>query len=142
LILTNHMPNDHLLTSQSSQPSALRAQDVSKVVALGTQTLTILRDVNFAVERGESLAIVGPSGSGKSTLLALLAGLDLPTSGALLAGDQTISAMDEEARAAWRARDVGFVFQAFQLLPALTALENVMLPLELAGWERRPRRVL
>ncbi len=95
--------------------------------------LTIVDDVSFTVERGESLAIVGPSGSGKSTLLALLAGLDVPTSGAVMLLGQDLATLDEDGRAAVRARHVGFVFQAFHLVPSLTALENVMLPLELAG---------
>jgi putative ABC transport system ATP-binding protein len=95
--------------------------------------LTILDDVSFTVEPGTTVAIVGASGSGKSTLLGLLAGLDLPSSGRVIAAGQDIFALDEDARAAWRARHVGFVFQSFQLLPQMTALENVMLPLELAG---------
>jgi putative ABC transport system ATP-binding protein len=94
--------------------------------------LTIVDDVSFTVERGQSLAIVGPSGSGKSTLLAILAGLDTPTRGAVFLNGSELTALDEDGRAAARARHVGFVFQAFHLVPSLTALENVMLPLELA----------
>ena len=95
--------------------------------------LTILDDVGFAVDPGDTVAIVGASGSGKSTLLGLLAGLDLPTSGRVVASGQDLFALDEDRRAQWRAANVGFVFQSFQLLPQMTALENVMLPLELAG---------
>jgi putative ABC transport system ATP-binding protein len=107
--------------------------------------LTILDDVSFTVEPGTTVAIVGASGSGKSTLLGLLAGLDLPSAGRVIAAGQDIFALDEDARAAWRARHVGFVFQSFQLLPQMTALENVMLPLELAGdagAESRARELL
>ncbi|BAL24530.1 ABC transporter ATP-binding protein [Azoarcus sp. KH32C] len=99
----------------------------------GQGTLEILKDVSFAVERGASVAIVGASGSGKSTLLGLLAGLDVPSEGSVRIRGTDIFTLDEDARAALRGEAVGFVFQSFQLLPALTALENVMLPLELAG---------
>ena len=95
--------------------------------------LTILADVSFEVRAGEAVAIVGVSGSGKSTLLALLAGLDTPSAGAVRIDGHDLYALDEDGRAALRGRMVGFVFQSFQLLPAMTALENVMLPLELAG---------
>ncbi len=95
--------------------------------------LSILEDVSFRVARGDTAAIVGASGSGKSTLLGLLAGLDLPSAGRVVVGGQSLFDLDEDGRAAWRARHVGFVFQNFQLLPQMTALENVMLPLELAG---------
>ncbi len=95
--------------------------------------LTILDDVSFSVAEGETVAIIGSSGSGKSTLLALLAGLDTPTSGAVWLAGERIDNRDEDARAACRAGRVGFVFQSFQLLPTMTALENVMLPLEIAG---------
>ncbi len=95
--------------------------------------LTILHDVEFDVEAGETVAIVGASGSGKSTLLGLLAGLDEPTSGQVQVFGQDLFSMDEDGRAQWRARHVGFVFQSFLLMPHMTALENVMLPLELAG---------
>jgi len=111
----------------------LRAQSLSKVVQSGETPLTILDDVSFEIESGASVAVVGASGSGKTTLLGLLAGLDRPTSGEVWLDGQGLSTLDEDARAALRQRLLGFVFQSFQLLPALTALENVMLPLELAG---------
>ena len=95
--------------------------------------LSILRDISFALEAGQTVAIVGASGSGKSTLLGILAGLDTPSSGTVQLAGQDLFALDEDQRAALRARHVGFVFQSFQLMPNLTALENVMLPLELAG---------
>jgi putative ABC transport system ATP-binding protein len=102
-------------------------------VADGQGVLHILQDVRFAVGAGESVAIVGASGSGKSTLLGLLAGLDVPAAGSVRVRGTDLFALDEDARAALRGASIGFVFQSFQLLPALTALENVMLPLELAG---------
>ena len=95
--------------------------------------MTIVRDVNLQIYAGESVAIVGASGAGKSTLLALLAGLDTPTSGRVRLAAQDLTALNEDGRAKLRAERVGFVFQSFHLIPALTALENVMLPLELAG---------
>ena len=111
----------------------VQAAGLTKQVMSGDQPLTILRDVTFAVEAGESLAIVGASGSGKSTLLGLLAGLDVPSSGSVLLHGTDLFALDEDGRARLRGELAGFVFQSFQLLPALNALENVMLPLELAG---------
>ena len=111
----------------------LSAEQVSKSVNFAGAPLNILHNVSFNVAAGASLAIVGASGSGKSTLLGLLAGLDTPSSGAITLAGQTMSALNEDGRAALRARHVGFVFQQFQLLPALNALENVMLPMELAG---------
>ena len=111
----------------------IRAEALTKIVKSGDDPLTILDGVSFAVEPGRSIAIVGASGSGKTTLLGLLAGLDRPTSGEVRIDGQALSTLDEDARAALRQRLLGFVFQSFQLLPALTALENVMLPLELAG---------
>jgi len=102
-------------------------------VKSGGSDLVILRDIDLEVTRGEAVAVVGASGSGKSTLLAILAGLDTPTAGSVQIDGQDIFALDEDARAELRGRAVGFVFQSFQLLPALSALENVMLPLELSG---------
>lgn len=129
------MPFD---ASTASNPTAnpaavLRAEGLGKTVALPHTQLTILDEVALDLRAGEALAIVGASGSGKSTLLSLLAGLDTPSRGDCWLADARISAMDEDQRAAVRARHVGFVFQNFQLLPTLTALENVMLPLELRG---------
>ena len=111
----------------------IRAHDLSKTVRSGDSPLTILDGVTFDVAAGATVAIVGPSGSGKTTLLGLLAGLDRPTRGDVWLGDTALNGLSEDARAALRRRWLGFVFQSFQLLPALTALENVMLPLELAG---------
>ncbi len=120
--------------SPPSRP-LLSAERLTKTVTSGDAPLTILDEVSFGIASGESVAIVGASGSGKTTLLGLLAGLDRPTAGEVRIGGQALSGLDEDARAALRQRLVGFVFQSFQLLPALTALENVMLPLELAGAE-------
>ncbi len=113
--------------------SVLKAESISKEVTSPEGPLTIVREVELDIAAGESVAIVGPSGAGKSTLLALLAGLDVPTSGQVWLAGQNLTALDEDGRARLRAERVGFVFQAFHLVPALTALENVMLPLELAG---------
>jgi len=113
----------------------LRASGIGKTVKSGQSDLVILREIDLEVMAGEALAIVGVSGSGKSTLLALLAGLDTPTAGSVRLDGVDLYSLDEDARAELRGRTVGFVFQSFQLLPALTALENVMLPLELAGRE-------
>ncbi|NMG03414.1 ABC transporter ATP-binding protein [Azoarcus taiwanensis] len=113
----------------------MRVSDLAKSVPMrdGSGKLDILQGVSFSVGAGESVAIVGASGSGKSTLLGLLAGLDVPSEGLVEIQGVDIFRLDEDARAALRGESVGFVFQSFQLLPALTALENVMLPLELAG---------
>ncbi|MDH1443492.1 ABC transporter ATP-binding protein [Pseudomonas sp. GD03721] len=113
--------------------SILAARNLSKVVNSAEGTLTILHDLDLELNKGDSLAIVGASGSGKSTLLGLLAGLDLPSGGAVLLAGKNLSELDEDQRARLRAEHVGFVFQSFQLLDSLTALENVMLPLELEG---------
>ena len=132
-----------------SQPTPgdalLRAEHLGKQVNSPDGVLTILDGVSLSIRRGESAAIVGPSGSGKSTLLGLLAGLDVPTRGSVWLDGEEFSALDEDARALRRAREIGFVFQSFHLLPGLTALENVMLPLELgegADAERTGREVL
>ena len=109
------------------------ARGIGKTVKSGTNDLVILREIDLAVTSGEAVAVVGASGSGKSTLLAILAGLDTPTSGAVELEGRDLFSLDEDARAELRGRAVGFVFQSFQLLPSLTALENVMLPLELAN---------
>lgn len=111
----------------------LEAQGIGKQVSSPEGTLTILSDVSFQVLAGESVAVVGASGAGKSTLLALLAGLDLPSKGHVVLNGSNLSTLDEDGRARVRAEDVGFVFQSFHLVPSLNALENVMLPLELAG---------
>lgn len=113
--------------------SIISVEHVFKAVTDSTGTLEILRDIDFALNARETAAIVGASGSGKSTLLSIIAGLDTPTGGTVRLAGQDIFALDEDARAALRARQVGFVFQSFQLLGNLTALENVMLPLELDG---------
>jgi putative ABC transport system ATP-binding protein len=112
---------------------AIHADKLNRTVALGDRSLTILDDVSLSVNDGETIAIVGASGSGKTTLLGLLAGLDRPNSGYVAWHGETISTLSEDALAKKRQGTVGFVFQSFQLLPALTALENVMLPLELAS---------
>ncbi len=111
----------------------IAVRHVSKRVTDSTGTLTILHDIDFALAARESAAIVGASGSGKSTLLSLMAGLDVPSEGTVVLDGTDLFALVEDARAAVRARKLGFVFQSFQLLPNLTALENVMLPLELLG---------
>jgi putative ABC transport system ATP-binding protein len=111
----------------------LKAENLCKQVSSPEGPLTIVDNVSLAILAGESVAVTGPSGAGKSTLLALLAGLDAPTRGRVLLEGQDLTRLDEDGRARLRAQRVGFVFQSFHLLPALTALENVMLPLELAG---------
>ena len=117
--------------------SIISVEHVFKAVTDSTGTLEILRDIDFALKARETAAIVGASGSGKSTLLSIIAGLDTPTRGTVRLAGHDLFAMDEDARAALRAKQVGFVFQSFQLLGNLTALENVMLPLELAGQPAR-----
>ncbi len=111
----------------------LEAHGISKQVSSPEGPLTILSNVSFGISAGETVAVVGPSGAGKSTLLALLAGLDLPTEGHVVLNGSNLSELDEDGRARVRAESVGFVFQSFHLVPSLNALENVMLPLELAG---------
>lgn len=117
--------------------NAIQVSGLCQRVADATGELTILNNISFTIPLGQSVSITGPSGSGKSTLLGLMAGLDTPTEGTVYLLDQDLFAMNEDGRAALRAKSVGFVFQSFHLLPNLTALENVMLPLELAGHEAR-----
>jgi putative ABC transport system ATP-binding protein len=111
----------------------IEAQNLSKQVSSPEGTLTILDDIHLRIDEGEAVAVVGASGSGKSTLLGLLAGLDAPSAGRVSVDGVDLGTLDEDGRARLRAGRIGFVFQSFQLLPGLTALENVMLPLELAG---------
>ena len=111
----------------------LIAREVTKEYMSGGQKLAVLRDVSFTIQEGEFVAIVGPSGSGKTTLLGLLAGLDTPTRGTVLLDDSDLTRLSENDRARLRGEKVGFVFQTFQLIPTLTALENVQVPLELRG---------
>ncbi len=123
----------------------VETRGLGKTVPSGAGRLTILQDIDFAAQAGEAVAILGASGSGKSTLLGLMAGLDVPTAGRVWLDGTDITELDEDGRARLRARLLGFVFQSFQLLPAFTALENVMLPLELAGVaeaEDRARQML
>jgi putative ABC transport system ATP-binding protein len=120
----------------------LRAERLSKKVTSPEGWLTILDRVDLQVRQGETVAIAGPSGAGKSTLLGLLAGLDVPSEGRVWLRDVELTALDEDGRAALRADNVGFVFQSFHLIPSLTALENVMLPLELAGAEHPAQAAL
>lgn len=129
------MSQQHALSAhaQTDLEVVLKVENLTKQVSSPEGLLTIVRDVSFSIEAGERVAIVGASGAGKSTLLALLAGLDTPTSGRVLLAGTDLTSLDEDGRARLRAARVGFVFQSFHLVPALTALENVMLPLELAG---------
>ena len=113
----------------------IKAENLQKRVPMAGGELEILKGINLEIKSGETVAIVGASGSGKSTLLGLLAGLDQASAGRVLIGDTDLGALDEDGRALLRGREIGFVFQSFQLLPALTALENVMLPLELNAQE-------
>jgi putative ABC transport system ATP-binding protein len=128
------------ITLMNTPEFALKAEKLSKIVTSPEGMLTILDQVSLQVSPGERIAITGASGAGKSTLLGLLAGLDLPSSGKVWLGPHELTALDEDGRAALRANEVGFVFQSFHLIPSLTALENIMLPLELASHEQ-PREV-
>ncbi len=120
-------------TSDTENVSMLACEALHHEYLSGGKRLTVLKDITFRLEAGGFLAIVGPSGSGKTTLLGLLAGLDRPTSGRVILDNVDLAALDEDARARFRRQRVGFVFQAFQLIPTLTARENVQVPLELAG---------
>jgi len=119
--------------SSHSQVNVIQVSGLTKQVSTFEGNLTILSDINFSVKSGDSIAIVGASGSGKSTLLSLLAGLDVASEGDVVLDGQSLNSLDEEARAKVRADKIGFVFQSFMLVQSLTALENVMLPAELAG---------
>jgi len=132
---TKKATNLRMVNQSTDNAAVLAAHDISKEVSSPEGTLTILADVSFNIRAGESVAVVGPSGAGKSTLLALLAGLDLPTRGYVELNGANLSELDEDGRARVRAESVGFVFQSFHLVPSLNALENIMLPLELAGAE-------
>ncbi len=127
--------------------SMIVAKDLEQTYMSGGRPLTVLQDINLSIEHREVVAIVGPSGSGKTTLLGLFAGLDLPSGGSVTLDGQNLNALSEDDRALFRAESVGFVFQSFQLIPTLTALENVLVPLELlpsgaAGSEDRARELL
>ena len=133
------------MTTIPTETPIVTAQGVAKQVAVAGGTLDILTDITFSVAAGDSVAVVGVSGSGKSTLIGLLAGLDLPSAGRITLAGEELNGLDEDGRARLRGRQVGFVFQSFLLLPGMTALENVMLPLELAGAadaEQQARRLL
>ncbi len=119
--------------SKNKKSPFIEAKNISKTVPNGLESLSILSDINLSVDPGNSLAILGPSGCGKSTLLGILAGLDVPSSGDVIWSSRVISSLDEEQRADLRKGYLGFVFQSFQLLPHLNALENILLPLELIG---------
>ena len=125
----------------NKQSNSIVAEHVGKLVNTADGDLAILHDLSFQIEQGESVAIIGASGSGKSTLLSLLAGLDLPSTGQIDLMGQSLNLLDEDGRARLRGQFVGFVFQSFQLLPHLTALENVMLPLEMAGLDQSEARL-
>jgi putative ABC transport system ATP-binding protein len=120
--------------------AVLRCQSLGRTYRSGGRDLTVLKDITFRLDSGEFLAILGPSGSGKTTLLGLLAGLDRPSTGTVHLDGQELGSLDEDERARLRAQKVGFVFQSFQLIPTLTALENVQVPMELRGQANAPER--
>jgi len=128
--------------NKAIEDAVLAARNVSKEVSSPEGSLTILSNVSFEIDKGDSVAVVGASGAGKSTLLALLAGLDLPTEGEIWLNGVNLTNLDEDGRAELRAASVGFVFQSFHLVPSLNALENVMLPLELAGKDSPRQKAL
>jgi putative ABC transport system ATP-binding protein len=121
------------LSEPSTRPPAIRVIALTKSIETATHRVDILRGIDFEIQHGEFVAIMGPSGSGKSTLLGLLAGLDSPTSGKIILAGDDITGLDEDKMALLRGRKIGFVFQSYQLLPTLTAEENVLLPFELTG---------
>lgn len=125
----------------NKQSNSIVADQIGKLVNTADGDLLILHDLSFQIGQGESVAIVGASGSGKSTLLSLLAGLDIPSSGHIQLMGQNLNQLDEDGRARLRGQFVGFVFQSFQLLPHLTALENVMLPLEMSGIDQAQAKI-
>lgn len=131
--MANQHPAEQSVSACASNQPIIQVSHLTREVDTGEIRLTILQDINFQVDAGESIAVVGASGSGKSTLLGLLAGLDVPTRGTVFLDGTDIFKLDEDERAGLRGRLLGFMFQSFQLLPSLTALENVMLPLELSG---------
>lgn len=126
----------------TSTSEFLLVSQVSKTVKSGDETIVILRDINLQIKRGESIAIIGTSGTGKTTLLTLLAGLDLPTTGEIEFLQQRLSQLNEDQRALIRLNHLGFIFQSFELLDTLTALENVMLPLEIRYFPRKKAKAL
>jgi putative ABC transport system ATP-binding protein len=134
--------SQNIRTSPLGDDVMLRAEELTRKVTSPEGELTILDRVSFSVRQGETVAVVGVSGAGKSTLLGLLAGLDVPTDGRVILERHDLSRLDEDGRAAVRANHVGFVFQSFHLVPSLTALENVMLPLELAGLDGAARKAM
>lgn len=133
---------NHFADRPNHAQPVIQVCHITKQVPTSDGILTIVNDAHFTVSAGEAVAVVGASGSGKSTLLGLMAGLDTPTKGEVLINGESLFALDEDGRARLRGRLVGFVFQSFQLLPSLTAVENVMLPLELAGEPNAQARAL